>query len=63
MIDDPVANAVNHASAAAFNRVYEFASRFGAKKDYLPIERLAEEVQEAIIRTFAARIQDKDEED
>jgi hypothetical protein len=62
VIDDPATNAINQASAAALNRIYDFAARFSAKEDYLPLEKLAEDVQEVIIRTFAARNQDPKED-
>ncbi len=39
------ADAVNHAAAAASNAVWEYASKFERREDYLPLEGLAQRVQ------------------
>ena len=47
--NDPVADAVNAASWAAENEVYEYAHRFKRREDYMPLEELARRVQRAAV--------------
>jgi hypothetical protein len=49
--DERVGEALNQASFAAGNLVYDFAAKFDKAEDYRPLEKLAQAVQAAVVRT------------
>ena len=57
------ADAVNAASSAAANAVYEHAARFERREDYLPLEELAQRVQHAAVEAGAKVLVDEEDED
>ena len=59
MLTDIEVNAVNNASYAASNLIYEFASTFDRYEDYTRIEQLAQMVQATVIQTFVDSLKQK----
>ena len=53
-----VPDAINHASLAAADLVYEFAGTFDRREDYEPLERLAQAVQATFVRKFCEAMKD-----
>lgn len=51
-IDERVAIAINAASFAAANLVYDFARDYTDRADYLPMEALARRVQKTVLKRF-----------
>lgn len=43
------AKLLNYISCVAHNLIFDFSSRFDKRQDYLPVEKLAAEVQKSII--------------
>jgi hypothetical protein len=56
------ADALNAAASAAANAVYEYAHQFERREDYLPLERLAQEVQYAAVEAGAKVLVDEEPE-
>lgn len=52
--EDITAAAINAASFAASNLVYDYAARFPEREQYEPLEALAQRVQEAAVRAGCA---------
>jgi hypothetical protein len=48
-VESDLARAVNAASWAAANEVYEYAHRFKRREEYRPLEDLAQRVQHAAV--------------
>ena len=40
---------INHAGFVAANEIHDYAAQFPKREDYLPLEKLAQQVQAAIV--------------
>jgi hypothetical protein len=53
--EQTVADIINAASAAAQETVLTYALRFEGREDYLPLARLAQDVQHAVVKAGTKR--------
>ena len=62
MSEDDVARAINAASFAAANEVYDYAASFNRREEYRPLEELARRVQRRALEAGVNAVHRAEEE-